>query len=64
MSVSDLAAPALPSHGARAASSAFEVGVAIPAADANIAAPCEYIRFGCMSVGASNYDSAANSLGN
>ena len=38
MSVSDLAAPALPSHGARAASSAFEVGVAIPAADANIAA--------------------------
>jgi MPBQ/MSBQ methyltransferase len=38
MSVSDLSAPALPSHGARAASSAFEVGVAIPAADANIAA--------------------------
>ena len=38
MSVSDLAATALPSHGARAASSAFEVGVAIPAADANIAA--------------------------
>jgi MPBQ/MSBQ methyltransferase len=38
MSVSDLAAPALPSHGARAASSAFEVGVAIPAADANSAA--------------------------
>ncbi len=38
MSVSDLAAPALPSHGARAASSAFEVGVAITAADANIAA--------------------------
>jgi MPBQ/MSBQ methyltransferase len=38
MSGSDLAAPALPSHGARAASSAFEVGVAIPAADANIAA--------------------------
>ena len=38
MSASDLAAPALPSHGARAASSAFEVGVAIPAADANIAA--------------------------
>ena len=38
MSVSDLSAPALPSHGARAASSAFEVGVAIPAVESNVAA--------------------------
>ena len=38
MSVSDLAAPVLPSHAARAASSAFEVGVAIPAVDSNVAA--------------------------
>ena len=38
MSVSDLSAPALPSHGARTASSAFEVGVAIPAVESNVAA--------------------------
>ena len=38
MSVSDLAAPALPSHGARTVSSAFEVGVAIPTVDVNVAA--------------------------
>ena len=38
MSVSDLSAPALPSHGAGTASSAFEVGVAIPAVESNVAA--------------------------
>ncbi len=38
MSVSDLSAPALPSHGARTASSAFELGVAIPAVESNVAA--------------------------
>jgi MPBQ/MSBQ methyltransferase len=38
MSVSDLSAPALPSHGARTTSNALEVGVAIPAVESNVAA--------------------------
>ena len=38
LSVSDLASPALPSHGKRTTSSTFEMSVAVPALDSNVSA--------------------------